>query len=68
MPQLISIAVEGPEQYIAIDTEGHVWSGHVAAAPGEAFVIGWKPVTSESGSGSEDLGTRDDVWSRRQTV
>jgi hypothetical protein len=47
MPKLISIAVESPRHYIALDSEGQVWKGRVATKRGGPSVVTWKLITSE---------------------
>ncbi len=43
MPKFISIAAEGPNRYIAIDSDGGVWRGQAATKR----EIKWEPVKSE---------------------
>jgi hypothetical protein len=46
MPHLISIAVESPAHYIALDSQSHTWRGHFVTEPGGSLVITWTPVRS----------------------
>lgn len=57
MPKLISIAVESPKRYTAIDSEGQVWRGHVATRRGGPIV--WEPINSEFPASGEAAK----VWS-----
>jgi hypothetical protein len=47
MPTLISIAVESPKHYMAIDSESRVWRGQAAGKRGASIVIKWESVKSE---------------------
>ena len=47
MPKLVSIAVEGPEQQIAVDDEGRVWRGKVTTERGGSSYIKWEYLRSE---------------------
>jgi hypothetical protein len=54
MPKLISIAIEGPKHYIALDSEGHVWSGRVTIKRGGGpSVVKWERANSEFPGSSE---------------
>ncbi len=53
MPHLISIGVEGPKRYIAVDEAGHVWSGRAATQSEGQIVITWTPVRCEFPASSE---------------
>ncbi len=45
-PELISIAIEGPERYIAVDSAGRVWQGKMVSGPRNAY-IKWEQVEQE---------------------
>jgi hypothetical protein len=49
MPKLISIAVESPQHYVAIDSEGHAWRGRLSQDAGQLdpLVIEWEPIKSD---------------------
>jgi hypothetical protein len=48
-PTFISIAVESPPYYIAVDRESNVWRGRLIHDPGnlDPMVIEWEPVKSD---------------------
>jgi hypothetical protein len=45
-PKLVSIAVEGPERYIAVDNVGRVWQGRIETWRGGSKYIGWERLDS----------------------
>jgi hypothetical protein len=47
MPHLISIAVESPAHYVALDSQSNTWRGHFVTGPGGSLVITWMPVSSK---------------------
>ena len=46
-PQLVSIAVEGSERYIAVDSEGRVWQGRIETGRDGSLYIRWERLGSE---------------------
>jgi hypothetical protein len=53
MPKLISIAVENPEHYIALDSESNAWRGQLVTEPRGPIVIRWERVMSDFLGSSE---------------
>ena len=54
-PKIVSIAVEGPDKYIAVDSQGRVWLGKIAISRGKSgdTVVRWERIGHEfSGEGS----------------
>jgi hypothetical protein len=47
MPHLISIAVESPAHYIALDSQSNTWRGHFVTEPDGSLVITWMPIGSK---------------------
>ncbi len=47
MPRLVSIAVESPKQYIAVDADGHVWRGRIDRDKSSQDYITWERIRSE---------------------
>ena len=47
MPHLVSIAVESPAHYIALDSQSNTWRGHFVTEPDGSLVITWAPVSSK---------------------
>jgi hypothetical protein len=60
MPTFISIAIERPRPYVAIDDGDHVWRVDGGSALGAPMVMTWEPVTSEFSRDRRDLH----VWRR----
>jgi hypothetical protein len=55
MPKLISIAVESPGRYVAVDSESNLWRGQVVTRVGSPPAIKWARVTSEFPGSNEPV-------------
>jgi hypothetical protein len=46
-PKIVTIAVEGSERYIAVDSQGRVWQGRIETHRGGDRFINWRRIEHE---------------------